>query len=62
MNILFIILTNYRQNFSGIDQAGETTQRTVCDFIACMSDRYSVNLYKEIMIPKSWSVRGVEHR
>ena len=52
MNILFIILTNYRKNF-GIDQARETTQRTVCDFIACMSDRYSVNLYKEIMIPKS---------
>lgn len=41
---------------------GETTKRVVCDFIACMSDRYSVNLYKEIMIPKSWSLLSVEHR
>lgn len=41
---------------------GEAHQRVVCDFIACMSDRYAVNLYKEIMIPKSWSVHGVEHR
>lgn len=41
---------------------GEAQQRVVCDFIACMSDRYAVNLYKDIMIPKSWSVHGVEHR
>lgn len=41
---------------------GEANQRVVCDFIACMSDRYAVNLYKEIMIPKSWSVLSIEHR
>ena len=41
---------------------GEPHQRVVCDFIACMSDRYAVNLYKEVMIPKSWSVLSVEHR
>lgn len=41
---------------------GETPERTVCDFIACMSDRYAVNLYKEIMIPKAWSTVSVEHR
>lgn len=41
---------------------GETERRVVCDFIACMSDRYAVNLYKDIMIPKSWGVAGVEHR
>ncbi|MDD7402838.1 MAG: deoxyguanosinetriphosphate triphosphohydrolase [bacterium] len=41
---------------------GEPNQRVVCDFIACMSDRYAVNLYKEIMIPKSWSVLSVEQR
>lgn len=48
--------------FSELIRAGEPNQRVVCDFIACMSDRYSVNLYKEIMIPKSWSVLSVEHR
>ncbi len=41
---------------------GEPEERVVCDFIACMSDRYAVNLYKDIMIPKSWSVHGIEHR
>lgn len=41
---------------------GESHERVVCDFIACMSDRYAVNLYKEIVIPKSWSVISVEHR
>ena len=36
---------------------GEAGTRAVCDFIACMSDRYSINLYKEIMIPKSWDAK-----
>lgn len=48
--------------FQMLIQEGETTQRVVCDYIACMSDRFSVNLYKEIMIPKSWSVVGTEQR
>ena len=43
-------------------EEGDGQRRVVCDFIACMSDRYAVNLYKEIMIPKSWGVLGVEHR
>ena len=48
--------------FINMIENGETKERTVCDFIACMSDRYAINLYKEIMIPKSWSVRSTEHR
>lgn len=48
--------------FINMIENGETKERTVCDFIACMSDRYAINLYKEIMIPKSWSVRSIEHR
>lgn len=36
--------------------------RAVCDFIAGMSDTYLVNLYKEIYIPKGWSLTGTEHR
>lgn len=50
------------EEFVKLIYEGETTKRCVCDYIACMSDRYAVNLYKEIMIPKSWSVHGVEHR
>ena len=48
--------------FSALILLGETPERAVCDFIACMSDRYMVNLYKELMIPKAWSVLGTEHR
>ena len=48
--------------FSALILLGETPERAVCDFIACMSDRYMVNLYKELMIPKAWSVLGIEHR
>lgn len=50
------------EEFQMLIQEGESTQRVVCDYIACMSDRFSVNLYKEIMIPKSWSILGTEHR
>ncbi len=48
--------------FQSLLREGHGSRRVVCDFIACMSDNYAVNLYKEIMIPKSWSVQGVEHR
>lgn len=43
--------------FLDLIHSGETGQRVVCDFIACMTDRYAVNLYKEIMIPKSWRLK-----
>ena len=48
--------------FQALIAQGEKNERVVCDFIACMSDRYAVNLYKDIMIPKAWSVYGIEHR
>lgn len=50
------------EEFLALINEGEPERRAVCDFIACMSDIYAVNLYKEIMIPKSWSLAGVEHR
>lgn len=55
-------LERMSDEFQTLIQEGDGQQRVVCDFIACMSDRYAVNLYKEIMIPKSWSLLGVEHR
>ena len=50
------------EEFRKLLEEGETVRRVVCDFIACMSDRYAVNLYKDIMIPKSWGAFGNEHR
>ncbi|SES62122.1 deoxyguanosinetriphosphate triphosphohydrolase [Anaerobranca gottschalkii] len=31
-------------------------ERTICDFIAGMTDRYIVNIFKEHFIPKAWSL------
>ena len=33
-------------------------ERTVCDYIAGMTDNYAVDKYKEIFIPTGWNVRG----
>lgn len=32
-----------------------TAHRKVCDFIAGMTDRYALDLYKQIFLPKPWS-------
>lgn len=33
-------------------------ERTVCDYIAGMTDNYAVDKYTEIFIPSGWQVRG----
>jgi dGTPase len=33
-------------------------ERTVCDYIAGMTDHYAVDKYTEIFIPTGWNVRG----
>ena len=33
-------------------------ERTVCDYIAGMTDHYAVDKYSEIFIPMGWNVRG----
>ena len=36
----------------------EGMQRTVCDYIAGMTDKYAVDKYTELYIPMGWHVRG----
>lgn len=36
----------------------EGMERTVCDYIAGMTDKYAVDKYTEIFIPTGWNVRG----
>ena len=36
----------------------EGMERTVCDYIAGMTDNYAVNKYTEIFIPTGWNIRG----
>ena len=33
-------------------------ERTVCDYIAGMTDKYAVDKYTELFIPSAWQVRG----
>ncbi|MBQ4051549.1 MAG: deoxyguanosinetriphosphate triphosphohydrolase, partial [Oscillospiraceae bacterium] len=30
-------------------------ERVICDYIAGMTDRYAVNLYQQLSLPKFWS-------
>lgn len=34
---------------------GETVRQVVCDYIACMTDRFAVAKYNELFIPREWS-------
>ena len=34
----------------------EGTSRAVCDYVACMTDRYALDMFKEIYIPKNWTI------
>lgn len=36
----------------------ESVGRCVCDFLSSMTDRYAINLYKEIFIPSIWHPKG----
>ena len=38
------------------DDKGRADHRRVCDFIAGMTDRYALDLYTNIFLPKPWSV------
>ena len=36
----------------------EGLERTVCDYIAGMTDNYAIDKFNEIFIPTGWQVRG----
>ncbi len=36
----------------------EGVSRAVCDYISCMTDRYAIDLFKQIYIPMSWKAEG----
>ncbi|MGN0406690.1 MAG: deoxyguanosinetriphosphate triphosphohydrolase [Bacteroides sp.] len=39
-----------------INECGQSKERVVCDYIAGMSDQYSVARFEEIYVPKSWKI------
>jgi len=38
------------------EKARKLLHRQVCDFIAGMTDRYALGIYRHIFMPKPWSV------
>ncbi len=34
----------------------DSLERVVCDYVACMTDRFAVSMYTKIFIPKSWNI------
>lgn len=51
----------YMENFDKIPEEHKrvydfeaTKEDIICDYIAGMSDRFVINLYKDIFIPKTW--------
>jgi dGTPase len=45
-----------RDRESGPDGRTKGDHRAVCDFVAGMTDRYALDLYQDIFLPKPWNV------
>lgn len=43
------------QEFLNLMEAGDPVRQVVCDYIACMTDRFAVAKYNKLFIPKEWS-------
>ena len=42
-------------DYQNLTRTGDSEARVVCDFIASMTDRYSISCYQKLFIPKSWN-------
>ena len=42
--------------FQVLLEDGDPVRQVVCDYIACMTDRFAVAKYKELFIPQEWTV------
>ena len=52
-------LCNYKllqDEFGELIAAGEPVEKVVCDYIAGMSDGYSVKRFEELFVPKAWTI------
>ena len=38
------------------EEEGASRDRIVCDFISFMTDRFAINTYQELFIPKTWAI------
>ena len=45
-----------REYYELITVRGQKVPRAVCDYIAGMTDQYSMAKFREIYIPRSWEI------
>lgn len=43
------------EDYQRLRREGDSVERVICDYIACMTDRYSISTYRRLFIPKSWN-------
>lgn len=43
------------EDYQRLMREGDSIERVSCDYIACMTDRYSISTYRRLFIPKSWN-------
>jgi len=53
LSMLFEYVTAHPEEFFGV-YANEPVERLAVDFIAGMTDRYAINLYEKLFVPKAW--------
>ena len=39
-----------------MSECKQPIERTVCDYIAGMSDQYAVRVFQELFVPRAWTV------
>jgi len=39
-----------------MSECKQSIERTVCDYIAGMSDQYAVRVFQELFVPRAWTV------
>ncbi|HCT64435.1 MAG TPA: deoxyguanosinetriphosphate triphosphohydrolase [Lachnospiraceae bacterium] len=44
------------REFVELIKSGEDVETVVCDYIACMTDRYAIAVYTKLFIPTSWNI------
>ncbi len=56
---LYLYLVDHPDYFltlTKMESSGDTLERSVCDFLAGMTDRYAFNLYEKLFLPLPWVV------
>lgn len=49
-------IENLPPEFYNLILGGTAKERAVCDYIACMSDQFATNTFKQLNIPNTWNI------